>query len=311
MNPKKFVASLLVILTIVATVPIVPSASAQGPALVAQERFLNGEGILRGVSAVSTEPKILVRYTGTFATGGTVTVSAGGDITFSQGPVGSSAVDATVECDAAITTSGSRSGIFDLSTPHANCDTLGEVVDLINSQGTNWLAVIVHGLRSDSTDGVFITLSETAANSVDGLGLLDDGTISLFTTQAFLPTAATKMPFYVAGGCSTLRTCRALKENPFKGLTTVVYSMTAKNTSGGTLTHNLYCVAKKNSILATGSSEVVTSYAKASGATTVEDTWTPQPNFGQACPIGQEAIARTVLTSTNTVAVLYIAGHIF
>ena len=310
MNPKKFVASLLVILTLFATVPIVPSASAQGPAATAQVRFLNGEGILRGVSAVSTEPKILVRYTGTFATGGTVTVAAGGDITFSQGPVGSSAVDATMECDASIAATGSRSGIYDLSTPAAACDTVGEVVDLINSQGTNWLAVIVNGLRTDATDNVFITLSETAANGVDGLGLLDDGTVSLFTTQAFLPTAATKMGFYVAGSCATVRTCRTLKPNPFAGLTTIVYSMTAKNTSGGTLTHNLYCVAK-NYTSSGASTEVVTTYAKASGATTVEDTWTPQPNFGQACPTGQEAIARTVLTSTNTVAVLYIAGHIF
>ena len=309
MNPKKFAAALLVILTLFATVPIVPSASAQGPARPAQERFLSGEGILRGVSAVSTEPKILVRYTGTNANGGTVTVAAGGDITFSQGAVGSSVADATMECDASIAATGSRNGIYDLSTPHANCDTLGEVVDLINNQGTNWLAVILNGRRSDATDNVFITLSEAAANSVDGLGLLDDGTISLFTTQAFLPFAATKMGFYVAGSCATVRTCRSLNPNPFAGLTTIVYSMTATNTSDGTLTHQLQCVAVTNSL--TKGSEVATTYSKASGATTVEDTWTPNTQFGISCPTGQKAIARTVLTSTNTVATLYIAGHIF
>jgi hypothetical protein len=307
MNPRfnKITAS---VLALVALVAFATPASAQSPSLPAFERFLKGDGVLRGVSAVSTEPKILVRYTGTNANGGTVTVAAGGDITFSQGAVGSSAVDATVECDSSIAASGSRSGIFDLSTPHANCDTLGEVVDLINNQGTNWLAVIVHGRRSDATDNVFITLSETAAGTLDGIGLLDDGTISLYTTQAFLPPGADKMPFYVAGSCASQRTCRTLKANPFEGKTTIVYSMTATNTSGGTLTHTLLCVAVKNS-LSTGA-EAVTSYAKASGATTVEDTWAPQPS-GFACPAGQKAIARTVLTSTNTVASLYIAGHIY
>lgn len=306
MKPNKFVTSLIVAVIALTFAPLV--VEAQGPARPAQERFLNGEGIIRGVSAVSTEPKILVRYTGTGALGGTVTVAAGGDITFSQGAVGASVADATVECDSSIAASGSRSGIFDLSTPHANCDTLGEVVDLINNQGTNWLAVIVNGLRSDATDNVFITLSEAAANSVDGLGLLDDGTISLFTTQAFLPTAATKMPFYTTG-CSNLRTCRTLKPNPFLGLSTIVYSMTATNTTGGTATHRLHCVAVNNSLVL--GSETVTTYSKASGATTVEDTWTPQPSFGVACPIGQKAIGRTVMTSTNTAAQLYIAGHIY
>lgn len=305
MKPNKFVTSLIVAVIALTFSPLI--VEAQGPSRPAQERFLNGEGILRGVSAVSTEPKILVRYTGTGSLGGTVTVSAGGDITFSQGAVGASVADATVECDSSIAASGSRSGIFDLSTPHANCDTLGEVVDLINNQGTNWLAVIVNGLRSDATDNVFITLSETAANGIDGVGLLDDGTVSLFTTQAFLPTAATKLPFYTT--CPTQRTCRVLKENPFAGLTTVVYAMTAKNTTAGAATHQLHCVQKVHKLA--GGSETVTSYAKASGATTVEDTWQPQPQFGQACPVGQLAVARTVMTSSNTAAVLYIAGHIF
>lgn len=310
MNPRKFVAGMLVILTLVATVPITPSY-AQTPSSLAQERFLKGEGVLRGITAISTEPQILIRYTGTNANGGTVTVAAGGDITFSQGAVGASVADATMECDASIAATGSRNGIYDLSTPNAACDTLGEVVDLINSQGTNWLAVIVNGLRSDSTDNVFITLSETAANSVDGLGLLVDGTVLLTATQAIVPAAALKMPFYVGGGCATLRTCRTLKANPFAGLTTLVYSMTAKNTSTGTLTHNLHCVAVTNSILSTGGREVVTTYNKASGATTVEDTWTPNSTFGVACPVGQKMIARTTMTTDHTAAVLFVAGHVF
>lgn len=177
-----------------------PSLSlAQGPSAAALDRFYTGEGILTGWSAISTQPQVLVQYTGSNANGGTVTVAAGGDITFSQGAVGSSTVDATMECDGTIAATGSRNGIYDLSTPAAACDTLGEVVDLINSQGTNWLAVIVHGLRSDATDNVFITLAETAANSADGLGLLSDGTTLFKASRALIPAAALKLPFYKVG----------------------------------------------------------------------------------------------------------------
>lgn len=156
---------------------------------VAAARVANGTGFLRGFSAVSTESLILLRYTGTSALGGTITVAAGGDLTFSQGAVGSSAVDATMECDAAIAASGSRNGIYDLSTPDVACDTLGEVVDLINSQGTNWRAVILDGARANLTDNMFITLSESAGvNSIDGLGLLNDGTTSFSQSIAVCPT---------------------------------------------------------------------------------------------------------------------------
>jgi hypothetical protein len=312
MNPKKFVAYVLVILTLMGTVPIVSNANAQTPASLAQERFLNGEGVLGGFSAVSTSPQILLRYTGTFATGGTVTVSAGGDITFSQGPVGSSAVDATMECDASIAASGSRSGIYDLSTPDVACDTLGEVVDKINSQGSNWLAVIVHGLRSDATDNVFITLSETAANSVDGVGLLADGTTLFKQRRALIPFAATKMGFYVAGSCATVRTCRTLKENPFAALTTLFYSLTSASTYGsGTSAQQVNCVAVRNSILSTGGGETVTTISRAAGATTVESTWSPNSSFGVACPIGQKMVAEVANSAAMSASYIYVAGHVF
>ena len=310
MNTKKlnfFVTSLIAAIFLLVSTPFI---QAQGPADSARSRFFLGEGVIGGWSAVSTQPQILVQYNGSNANGGTVTVAAGGDITFSQGAVGSSAVDATMECDGSIAASGSRSGIYDLSTPAAACDTLGEVVDLINSQGTNWLAVIVHGLRSDATDNVFITLSETAANSVDGLGLLSDGTTLFKATRAIVPAAALKMPFYKTGNGG--RTVRTLKVNPFEGSTALAYSITATSTYGsGTSSHELSCVAVKQSILSTGGSETVTTYSKAAGATTVENTWTPNQYFGVACPVGQKMIARTANSAAMTASTLYVAGHVY
>lgn len=299
-----FVTSLIAAILTLTAVPVI---QAQGPADAARNRFFLGEGVIGGLSAVSTQAQVLVQYTGSNANGGTVTVAAGGDITFSEGAVGSSAVDTTMECDASIAASGSRNGIYDLSTPNAACDTLGEVVDLINSQGSNWLAVILHGRRSDPTDNVFITLSETAANSVDGLGLLSDGTTLFKATRAVLPAAALKMPFYKVG---IGRTVRALKANPFEGMTALLYSITATSTYGsGTSAHEIHCVAVTNSL--TAGSEVVTSYTKAAGATTVENTWTPNEAFGVACPKGQKMLTRTANSAEMTASTLYHAGHVY
>lgn len=308
MKTTKFVTTLIAAVLVLTLAPLTVPVEAQGPDS-ARVRYLNGEGVLRGISAVSTEAQVLIRYTGTNANGGTVTVAAGGDITFSQGAVGSSAVDATMECDASIAATGARNGIYDLSTPAAACDTLGEVVDLINNQGTNWLAVIVHGQRTDATDNVFITLSEAAANNVDGLGLLVDGTTLFKATQAVLPFAATKMGFYVAGSCGTVRTCRTLKANPFEGLTPVLFALVGTTTYGsGTSTQQIHCEAVTHSIR-TGSA-VVTTISRAAGATTVETTWSPS-SYGVSCPVGQKMLARVSNSAAMTAATLYIAGHVY
>lgn len=297
-NLKTFVGLVLLALAFVS------EAAAQPQSFV--NRLYEGEGVVGGWSAISTEPMVLVKYTGTNANGGTVTVAAGGDITFSQGAVGASTADATLECDASIAATGSRNGIFDLSTPNAACDTLGEVVDLINNQGSNWVAVIVHGRRSDSTDNAFITLSETAANSVDGLGLLADGTVLFKQSRALVPSAALKIGFYIVGSG---RTARTLKADPFKGYTALLTSLTATTTYGsGTSAHGIYCIAVTNSLV-TGS-ETVTSYAKAAGATTVEATWTPSA-YGLACPAGQKMLIRTDNSAAASAATLYITGFVY
>lgn len=304
MKPIKFFGSLLVAY-IAFCMSVLTPVGAQGPSDV-YNRYLNGEGVARGVGAVSTDVAMIIQFVGSNSTGGTVQVAAGGDLTLSTGPVGGSAVDTTVECDSSIAATGSRSGVFDLSTPHANCDTFGEIVDLINNQGTNWLAVLVGAKRSDSTDNTLITLSEVAANTVNGVGLLFDGTVSLTTSQVVGPAAAKYMPFYKE---SPLRTSRTLKANPFDGLTPVLFSMTATATSGGTITHQLSCIAVTNSL--TSGSETVDTIAKAGGASTVEDTWTPNTAYGLKCPKGQKMLARTVATSTLTASTLYTAGHVY
>lgn len=306
MNPKKFFGSLLGAYVAFCMLLVAP-VGAQGP-LDARTRYLNGEGVIGGFSAVSTDVAMLIQYTGSDPGGGTVTVAAGGDLTLSIGAVGASAVDTTVECDSSIAATGSRSGIFDLSSPHANCDTYGEIVDLINNQGTGWLAVLVGARRSDSTDNTLITLSEAAANTVNGVGLLADGVTTFATNKVIAPAAAAYMPFYKAGGPN--RTVRTLKANPFLGLTPVFFTLTGTSTYGsGSSAFRLSCIAVTNSL--TTGSETVSSYSIAAGASTVAASWTPNTAYGVACPQGQKMVASTVNTLAMSASVLYVAGHVY
>lgn len=242
---------------LVLAIGLVPSVEAQN----VFDKMVDGEIAGRYLSAVSTDVKLLVRYVGSNSLGGTVTVAAGGDITFSVGAVGASAVDTNLECDSSIAADGSRSGIFVLSSPHANCNTLGEVVDLINASN-NWRAVILDGLRSDGTDNTFAALSETAANSVDGLGLLNDGAVALHTTIAVVPLEARKMSFYLAG--------KNLRANPFSNSRAWVGRVLGQSTYGsGTSAWNYISDAQTYSTSG-GASTETTVWNQAAAATATD-----------------------------------------
>jgi hypothetical protein len=224
--------------------------------------------VFTNVSADDSDVALLIVYTGTGGEG-TVTVASNGDITLSVGAVGSSTVDTTVECDASIAASGSRSGIIDVSV--AACDTLGEVVDAINSQTNNWRAVILDGLRSDSANDTLNALSETAATDPDGLPLYFDTSVAFLTSRALVPPSCRKMECYLDYSNGRQLT---LKKNPFKGTFTTVYTWIETTTYGsGTSTVALRSVLEDNET--TGGNETVTVMdSVAGGATTVAGTKT-------------------------------------
>jgi hypothetical protein len=137
-------------------------------------------GYVSGVTTATGSP-ILIKYIGNSPNGGTVAVDAStGDITLKTGIVGSSTADATTECPV----SGALGGVIDVSD--AACNTLGEVVDAINAS-LNWRAVIQDGLRSDSSDTLLNTLSETQANVPAGVPLKIDGVAVDYNTIALIP----------------------------------------------------------------------------------------------------------------------------
>lgn len=174
---RTFLAALAMVFTI-GTVTPTPVAESQ---VVLPSSFLEAEGVGVTLGAVSTDVGILIKYVGTSPAGGTVEVAAAtGDITLKTGVVGTSVADTTVECPL----SAPLAGVIDVSD--GRCNTLGEVVDHINGSA-NWRAVIVDGLRSDSSDNTLITLAESSASLVKGKPLLKDTTVALNVTVALEP----------------------------------------------------------------------------------------------------------------------------
>ena len=277
-------------------------------------KLADGSPITRGATD-DTPVTFLIRYTGTNANGGTVTVAANGDITLSQGSVGASAVDTTVECDGSITTSGSRSGIIDVSD--AACDTLGEVVDIINSQTTNWRIVILDGLRSYSSNDTLLARSETAANAVGGLGLLSDTDVALHTTLLVAPpTIALQgqpvnygprdIRFYLGGVDN--RQYTTLTPNPFRGVRYKLWQANATSTYGsGTSNWSLTCSLLTQSAATTGGTESVDSYTVPGGATTVNKVFDFSA-YGYDCPPGWRMLSRLVNSAAMASTQHYVAG---
>jgi len=118
-------------------------------------------------STTTGSPVLWVRWEGEVGAGATIQVDAStGDLTFTTD--GSNA-DTTVSTD----------GVIDVSTAAEN--TMGEVVDVINAS-PNWCAVLLAGIRSQSSDNVLTTLAATDVSTQtykrNGIYLYGDGAVS-------------------------------------------------------------------------------------------------------------------------------------
>ena len=151
------------------------------------------------VSAVSTgddtDVAMLIRYVGTGANNsGTVEVTVtSSDLTFLQGVQGSEAASTELECPV----SGALGGIIDAS--NAACNTLGEIVDIINDS-TSWRAVILDGTRADVWDARGVTMAATRATTLDGLAIKWDTSTAFDYQMALVPPEYRKMSAYLRGG---------------------------------------------------------------------------------------------------------------
>ena len=228
-------------------------------------------GFSGGVTA--STPCVLTKYVGSTVGKPTVEVAAGGDVTFKIAAV----ADAT-------TGSPTLNGVFDLSTPAAAVDTMGEFVQLVNSTGGNWRAVLVSCLAADLTDNTVDTLTATDASTPSGVALFRDSTVAsasaIFSAQvALVPTdASTNIRFWLSGApVGNTTGSSKVNENPFDGLQTFIQHIREKITSSGTVAlFEVLGVQRKYAGGTSGgaviSETVRTLYAETGAATTVEKT---------------------------------------
>jgi hypothetical protein len=246
------------------------------------------------VGADDTDVALICSYTGTDAGGGEIAVAAGGDITFTVATV----ADATFECPV----SGALGGVIDVSD--AACDTLGEVVDIVNGKttnsltpttGTDFKCVIIDGLRTDSSNDTLLTFSAATADYPNGKSLLFDSDVALTTSFAVLPLEARSLPFY-------WRARGVLAADPFLNWTGVVgYVWEDTGTCTGADTTRViaenYSGTKQQTLFRQPSN------------TTTPVTWdfSRFPIFG---PQGSKVVVRETCVTSFATGLLHVYGYV-
>lgn len=245
---------------------LAPSASAQQPQVFYTEATSLAGTATAVNGSTAAASCMIIKYRGTTAGLPDVAVAAGGDMTLRIATV-------------ADTTTGSASnGIFDLSTPAAADDTMGELVNRINTQGSNWVAVLTGCLASDFTDNTIDTLSATDASKPGGVTLYRDAVVasatSTFSAQvALLPEdAATNIRFFLSGGPVGATTgSTKVNPNPLNRYQTFVQNVREKITSTGTIgLFEILGVKRTYDGLGKVSETVRTIWSETGAATTVE-----------------------------------------
>ena len=233
---------------------------------------------------------LLIKYVGTTAGSATtdVAVAAGGDMTFRVAGVAST----TINTAAAGALCGATPGTLDLSTPAATCNTLGEMVDVINAS-SDWRAVIVSGLRTDSTDDTLTTFAVTAAQKAEGIAVYFDSAVSLTTTIALIPESCkTDIRCFISPNGSMI-------SNPYAGQQTEVRWVAGFSTFATTGNFQVFSVRAFNK--AGVSSEVVrTMWQEVTGATGTNKQLTQFQYFGLLGGPSEKILCRILNTGASS-----------
>ena len=252
-----------------------------------------------GLSADDTDVALVVRYIGPGAGANTnVAVAANGDLTFLKSGV---AVD-EFECPV----SGALGGV--ITVANAACDTMGEVVDVINAS-TNWRAFLVGALRGDSSNDTLLTISATDTTTVGGLALKFDTDVAKIASIAFMP-AGNDINFFIAGPGSM--GAGGIRPNPFSAWQGAVSLIRATSTyASGTSTIKVYSVKTETGRAGKGTETATTLWSIAGGATTAEKLldYSETPLYsrrGEKLLVRLENSAAMASISLNAYGALYI-----
>jgi hypothetical protein len=252
------------------------------------------------VSADDTDVALLIRYVGS-ETSATVEVNAGGDLLFEA----AAAADTTIN-PAATNYCGATEGTIDLSSPETTCNSLGEVVDVINTSA-NWQAVIVDGLRSDTVDNVLLDAGPDQATKVDGLAIYFTSADKDFTSRALLPAnCQTDIRCFTANPNAGA----PLLERPAGNTQTVLQWLAGYLTtdSGGTATFTVYAVKERNKEAGSTATER-TIFTGVGGATTADKQWTQFQNVPLVTQKGEKMIVRMSATGTTSTFRMQAFGY--
>ena len=241
------------ILTLAALLTLAASfASAQ---IVTPYRGTMLRSVFSSVTADDGDVMIVTKYIGTQSSAATVAVtSATALIAFTR----AGAVDTTINAGA---TCGAVVGTIDGTD--ADCNTIGEVVDMINASA-NWRAMPLDSLRSDATTAnVFLTAGACNAKQPDGCP------VRKLTATAIWNSTRAMVPCRVAS-CMWPGLGANTQQNPYKGTYTVLFSsMWFSTYGGGTSACEIYSVVPGT---AGGAETATLLWTSASGASTVATT---------------------------------------
>ena len=286
------------------------------PVAVAQsvEVEIPYQGIASAAQAVAEDGSIAMycKYIGTSACA-SITVDAGtGDLTFTDGTCGAESATDTFECPVA----GALGGVIDVS--NAACNTIGEVVDIVNAS-SDWRCLPYAALRTDSSNDTLVTIAATQATTPNGLGLAFDS--SVFLSNTVVVSSPLAPPLGTAGyeflGSGPLSS--TFKLNPWYGRRGYIQSLQEVSTYAGG-TSNVYVYAVDRKFGATGSETVTTLWGpSACGATTVAKSFgacdTPATGCDVAWGLGglwgppnQQLIVRLVNSTNLSAEVLSFNG---
>lgn len=276
--------------------------------------YLNGSASAVVKTADDSDVAFLIRYVGTSASG-TVDVAANGDITLKAGAAGSEAVDTSIECDASIAATGSRSGIIDVSD--SACDTVGEVMAIINGQVTstgahNWIAVPLDSLTSDDLNcggsGCLVAVTGASASTLDGYGVKVDTDVALTSTTALVPPAFRKISAYVSSPSRNGVTLNS--PNPFKGQRTMIAAVNATSTyASGTSTFTVVASTPSFTQTSAFTSTNRTLYSLAAGATATNKVFFTFSDNGRVLgDFGERLLVRVTNSAAMSSATLVANG---
>lgn len=249
-----------------------------------------------GIRTDDTSVALYCKYIGTSGKGYVTTSS--GNVSFEDPD--SSTADTTFECPV----SGGLGGIID--TTNAACNTIDEVVDIINTSTSNFRCFAHGALGTDSSNTRFLAASDV--DCTEGCAIYWDTSTAFETPYVVAPTMTTAewISFYLGSPTSTTP-----NQNPWEPFQSVIFSaIGTANYASGTSTAQAFTVKPKNVV--GNSSETVTQlWSEAAGADDTAKTFNAWGSFGLYGRRGEKLLFKLKNSAAQDTVTVTVSGQQF